>query len=177
MKRVVVTVKRKGEARVQDLELPANVPVGEFLEEMTEVLGWDDPGYSLLAYGPHSPESGETVAETQTLQEAGVSDGFWLVAVPEPGMVRRFQPPKPIYSSVPSETAVPDRDPGVGLEKPSVKTPPMGSSSHALQPPGGTPAPGSPKVKWVNLMPDMSEEPDPGDEDEGWTLREIEDLE
>lgn len=172
MRRVIVTVKRKGETRVQDLELPATVPVGEFLEEMTEVLGWTDAGFSLLAYGPHSPESGEPIAATQTLQEAGVRDGFWLVAVTEPGLVRRYQPPKPVYPSAAARGPVPEQG------KPAAGTTAQPASPQAPPSRTGTPAPGGPTVKWVNLMPDGLESPDSSGEDwgEGWTLNEVEDL-
>jgi hypothetical protein len=87
MKRVVVTVKRKGEARVQDLELPADVPVCEWLDEMVDVLGWSSSGgdsYCVRAYGPRTPEKGVPVSDDSTLEAAGVRDGFWLVGEPRP---------------------------------------------------------------------------------------------
>ena len=86
MKRVVVTVKRENEARVQDLELPADVPVQEWLGEMVSVLGWAKSneqrgGYSLVAHGPRTPEKGVPVPPHASLYDAGVRDGFWLVGV------------------------------------------------------------------------------------------------
>jgi hypothetical protein len=89
MKRVVVTVKREGEARVQDLELPADVPVQEWLDEMVDVLKWDTSsgslqiGYQLKAYGPRTPEEGVPIQPHATLEDSGVRDGFWLVGVPQ----------------------------------------------------------------------------------------------
>jgi hypothetical protein len=90
MKRVVVTVKREGEARVQDLELPADVPVQEWLDEMVDVLKWERAsdtlqiGYHLKAYGPRTSEEGVPIPLQDTLEDAGVRDGFWLVGVPKP---------------------------------------------------------------------------------------------
>lgn len=91
MKRVVVTVKREGEARVQDLELPADVPVREWLGHLIEVLGWDTShssagpqgAYHLKAYGPRTPEEGVPIPNDSSLMQSGVRDGFWLVGIPK----------------------------------------------------------------------------------------------
>ena len=101
MRRVVVTVKRENETRVQDLELPADVPVREWLGELVTVLDWprsDEPrgGYSLVAHGPRTPEKGIPVPQDACLCDVGVRDGFWLVGVAARAQV---PPSAPVLSS------------------------------------------------------------------------------
>jgi len=80
MERVIVTVKRKDEAHVRDLEVPADVEASRLTELITQALNWesDTAGqpveYEILAEPP-----GRVLAPHESLAEAGAWDGSWLV--------------------------------------------------------------------------------------------------
>jgi hypothetical protein len=85
MNRVLVTVKQKGKNPVADLELPADIPVSEWLTGMVESLGWAIGGaenqHALHAVSPATEQS-ISISGDQTLATVGVRDGYWLVLVP-----------------------------------------------------------------------------------------------
>jgi hypothetical protein len=155
MKRVVLTVKREGEARVQDLELPADVPVQEWLDEMVDVLKWETTsgslqiGYQLKAYGPRTPEEGVSIQPHATLEDSGVRDGFWLVGVPQP-----FKAKKPKDTIEPSK--MPESKPSEPIKDEGLKV-----------------------SGWVRPWSDPKEIETETEEDAGpeWLGREVEDLE
>ncbi|MDQ0285170.1 hypothetical protein J2Z49_000260 [Desulfofundulus luciae] len=78
--RVIVTVQRQGEREVRDLEVPANVPSGQLAKMIARALSWDarpegqQPSYKIEAYPP-----GRVLLLQESLAEAGVWDGAWLV--------------------------------------------------------------------------------------------------
>jgi len=83
MQRVIVTVKRQNEARVRDLEVPAEMPAKELAQTIARVLNWDInlPGavaqYQIEAHVSGKP--GKVLQPDETLASAGVWDGAWLV--------------------------------------------------------------------------------------------------
>ena len=80
MERVVVTVKREGEARVRDLEVPAEVEAGRLAELVAEALRWEvDAAGRRLHYEIEAHPLGRTLQPGERLAEAGVWDGAWLV--------------------------------------------------------------------------------------------------
>jgi hypothetical protein len=161
MKHVVVMVKREGEARVQDLELPADVPIQDWVHKMAQVLGWVDDEIEedssspirLTAYGPRTPEKGLPVSMDSTLEQAGVMDGFWLV-----GSIQSTAAGTP---SAPG-TRIPSR------KKPRTKPAPVEAR---------------PKVAWEDILPEAAGKvsgEEPGGQEENdepdWLDREIDDL-
>jgi hypothetical protein len=80
MERVVVTVKRQGEARVRDLEVPAEVEAGRLAELVAEALRWEvDAAGQRLHYEIEAHPLGRTLQPGESLAAAGVWDGAWLV--------------------------------------------------------------------------------------------------
>ena len=94
--RVLVTLRLEGEGDARDLELPADVPVGEWLPGVSVALGWQAHGsarplqdYTLRSFDPLS-EQIAVVNPSQTLAQAGVCDGFRLeLSLPPPGGAAR----------------------------------------------------------------------------------------
>ena len=89
MRRVIVTVKRKDEARVRDLEVPADVESTQLAEAIAHALSWEsDPMGQPIKYEieAHSPgQRGRRLMEHESLASAGVWDGSWLVFHPVSG--------------------------------------------------------------------------------------------
>ena len=83
MERVIVTVKREGEARVRDLEVPAEVSSAHLAELIAHALSWEHDskgnqvGYVIVATPP-----GRGLRADECLVDAGVWDGAWLVFRP-----------------------------------------------------------------------------------------------
>jgi hypothetical protein len=78
--RVIVTVQRQGEQEWRDLEVPADVPSGQLAKLIACALSWDicsegqQPLYKIEAHPP-----GRVLLMQESLAEAGVWDGAWLV--------------------------------------------------------------------------------------------------
>ncbi len=116
MERVIVTVKREGEARVRDLEVPAQVEAQRLVDLIAAALRWQtDPAGQRLAYQIEAQPLGRRLAPTETLEDAGVWDGSWLVLHPveAPEGVPRVkratqgtQPATPMAPSAGSEALV-----------------------------------------------------------------------
>lgn len=80
MQRVIVTVKREGEARVRDLEVPAEVESRRLAQFIAEALGWhSDPAGQPLEYRIEAHPLGRLLRPEESLADAGVWDGSWLV--------------------------------------------------------------------------------------------------
>lgn len=83
MERVIVTVKREGEARVRDLEVPAEVEAQRLVDLIAAALRWQtDAAGQRLAYELEAQPLGRRLAPCETLADAGVWDGSWLVLHP-----------------------------------------------------------------------------------------------
>lgn len=84
MSRVIVTVKREGEARVRDLEVPSDMEAGHLSEMIAHTLHWDsdwdsDRAGQAAHYQIEAQPLGRVLQTTESLENAGVFDGAWLV--------------------------------------------------------------------------------------------------
>ena len=80
MERIIVTVKRRDEAKVRDLDLPAELEISELSNVIANALNWDSgkKGFSIQADPP-----GRVLKNHETLHSAGVVDGAWLTFIQE----------------------------------------------------------------------------------------------
>jgi len=89
MLRVIVHVKREGETKGRDLELPAEIPIEQWLPNLAMALKWPDPASGVSAwYQVQADPPGRELEPGETLAEAGVWDGATLLftpIAPEPG--------------------------------------------------------------------------------------------
>jgi hypothetical protein len=109
MERVIVTVKRAGEARVRDLEVPAEVKATQLTDLIAGALQWQsDAAGQALRYEIKAEPLGRLLQPQESLADAGVWDGSWLVFQPVGGAVWQdasHQPPK--RSESPAAAATP----------------------------------------------------------------------
>src|SRR5437763_6247123 len=109
--RVVVTVKRKDEARVRDLEVPVNIEAQRLAEMISRALRWEtDMAGQRITYLIEAHPLGRLLQPDETLASAGVWDGSWLVLHPvqpptEAGVAA--EPPAPAVATPPSNTSAP----------------------------------------------------------------------
>ncbi len=83
MQRVIVTVKRKDELQVRDLEVPAELEAASLAELIARVLRWDkDHAAPARGYLVDVRPLGRTLQPQESLAAAGVWDGSWLVFYP-----------------------------------------------------------------------------------------------
>jgi hypothetical protein len=83
MQRVIVTVKRDDEARVRDLEVPAEIDSARLTRLIAEALRWDGDASGVpQAYDIEAHPLGRTLQPEESLSSAGVWDGAWLVFHP-----------------------------------------------------------------------------------------------
>lgn len=103
MERVIVSVKRKGDSQARDLEVPVEMTAEALVQEISLALGWGS-GYEIYAVPPE-----RVLSPHETLAQAGVWDGAWLVLQPAgsapPG---GFSPP-PAPTPVPPDPRGPVR--------------------------------------------------------------------
>jgi len=116
MQRVIVTVKRQNEARVHDLEVPAEMPAKELAQTIARALNWDInlpgvvPQYQIEAHVSGKP--GKVLQPDETLAGAGVWDGAWLVL--QTAGSPRGPASEPMSGTVPTGTVPPASGPVVG---------------------------------------------------------------
>jgi hypothetical protein len=80
MERVIVTVKRKDEARVRDLEVPADVEASRLADLITQALHWEsDAAGQPVEYEIVAEPPGRVLAPHESLAEVDAWDGSWLV--------------------------------------------------------------------------------------------------
>ena len=102
MQRVIVTVKRQGEAQVRDLEVPAEVAAERLSKMIAQALRWDsDPAGQPVEYEVMAEPPGRTLQSHETLADAGAWDGSWLV----------FQRPGELPATLPEVTPSPSPSP------------------------------------------------------------------
>jgi len=83
MGRLVVTVKRKGDSRVRDVEVPADVGAGELAALVARTLRWDsDAAGQPLTFAIEAQPPGRLLEPHESLADAGVGNGAWLVLHP-----------------------------------------------------------------------------------------------
>ena len=80
MESILVTLKRAGEVKGRDLELPLNMPTGQLAIELAELYGWnlDNAGYPIL-YELEAHPPGRRLNTHETLAQSQVWDGSLLV--------------------------------------------------------------------------------------------------
>jgi hypothetical protein len=104
MNKVIVTVKRKGEAQVRDLEVPVETTTEELVQQVTSALGWGG-SYEIYAVPPD-----RVLDPHATLFQSEVWDGAWLVFQPSGSAPMQSAPhavkPKPTPASTPSSGPV-----------------------------------------------------------------------
>lgn len=125
MERVIVTVKRAGEARVRDLEVPAEVKATQLAELIAGALQWQsDSAGQTLHYEIKAEPLGRLLQPHESLADAGVWDGSWLVFQPVGGTV--WQAPSQRTELPPSPTTPVSgfRDLGIPIPPPVESTPP-----------------------------------------------------
>jgi len=100
MQRVIVTVKRQGEARVRDLEVPAEVEAERLSKMIAQALRWDsDVAEQPIEYEIMAEPPGRVLRPDESLAEAGAWDGAWLVFQRPQEMP--FTLPEPVLSPPP----------------------------------------------------------------------------
>ena len=122
MQRVIVTVKRQNEARVRDLEVPAEVEAEQLSKMIAQALRWEsDPAGQPVEYEIEAEPPGRALAPQESLAEAGAWDGAWLVFRPL-GKEPPLPPPKPAASPTPTGGPVAGWRP-LGIDLPSGQAP------------------------------------------------------
>ncbi len=109
MERVIVTVKRQGEARVRDLEVPADIQSEDLARLIAEALHWDtDAAGQHMDYRIQVHPLGRQLAPGESLQDAGAWDGSWLVLLPSGGQApsQAQRPPRAAAEPTPPEGPV-----------------------------------------------------------------------
>jgi hypothetical protein len=85
MEQVIVTIKRADEVRARDIELAVDVPIRELLTTLAEALGWNhDASGQPLDYIAEAHPPGRFLRSDETLAQAQIWDGTWLVLHPQP---------------------------------------------------------------------------------------------
>src|SRR5689334_22499641 len=138
--RVVVTVKRKDEARVRDLEVPVNIDASRLAEMIARALRWEsDMAGQRIMYVIEAHPLGRILQPDETLASAGVWDGSWLVLHPiQPPAAQQPEgaPQAPAVQPVPQpETAPPMQAAPTIPQKPAAPAYP--SPESATQAPAG----------------------------------------
>src|SRR4051812_43340626 len=101
MQRVVVTVKRKDEARVRDLEVPADIDAVRLAEMIARALRWEsDRAGQPMTYKIEAHPLGRMLQPGESLASAGVWDGSWLVLHPDVVEAQPQQKPIPPVDTV-----------------------------------------------------------------------------
>jgi len=141
MERVIVTVKRAGEARVRDLEVPAEVKASQLGELIAAALQWQsDAAGQTMRYEIKAEPLGRLLQPHESLVDAGVWDGSWLVFQPvgsTPWQPPAHQPPIQSGSPPSGETPVKGHIP-IGIPiPPSVCATPTPPAQADDKPPSG----------------------------------------
>jgi hypothetical protein len=142
MQRVIVTVKRQNEARVRDVEVPADMPADQLARTIARALNWEiNLGGALTQYQIEAYTASNTsrvLQPDETLANADVWDGAWLVLSPQ-GASRtmpRGQTPSAPSANAPASAASPVsgwRSLGIDLPRP----PDQSSESNNQKPGSG----------------------------------------
>ncbi len=132
MQRVVVTVKRKDEARVRDLEVPADIDAVRLAKLIAGALGWgSDRAGQPLTYQIEAHPLGRILQAGESLASAGVWDGSWLIlhadiveapavnVKPTPAETPPTSEPEPVAPKPPVLEAIPAQQ--VAKTMPSVE--------------------------------------------------------
>lgn len=104
MKTVLVTVVCKDKAADFDLEIPAETKVSDLAESIRDAYYHDDshPEHPQIAIGAKTPLDMDRIYrlhDEQTLAEAGVLEGHWLIVCPAADADTLFSATEPPGSS------------------------------------------------------------------------------
>ncbi len=148
MQRVIVTVKRQNEARVRDLEVPADLPAEQLAATIARALNWDaNLSGALTQYRieAHLPgKAGAILQPDETLASAGVWDGAWLVFVP-PGAAAAAAVREPAQQPAPASPRAAPAGPVAGWRSLGIDVPnPANAGGEATEPP-------QPGFEWKQL--------------------------
>jgi len=114
METVIVTVKRKDESQLHDMQVPPDLPAVRLAEAVAQALNWRDAddrlsNFVLEVFLPDA-EQGRFMRLDETLKAAGALDGSWVVfhpasVAPGPGVTQpaSVAPPQP---PAPTETPI-----------------------------------------------------------------------
>lgn len=96
MQRVIVTVKREGEAHVCDLDVPAEVKAERLADLIARALKWDsDQAGSPIQYQIEASPPSRVLKASETLADTEAWDGAWLIFRPVRSTMTAPPPPKP----------------------------------------------------------------------------------
>lgn len=129
MERVIVTVKGAHETRGRDLEVPAEVEAVRLVSLLTQALQWDGAiGGGSVPYTIYAEPPGRVLRPTETLADAGVWDGAWLILQPVGSETK--PPPQPVTGPIgPAEGPVKGwKDLGIPVPKTQKSPSPDGPS-------------------------------------------------
>jgi hypothetical protein len=111
MQRVIVTVKREGEAKEYDLDVPAEVKVGQLATLIVQALHWDnDQAEQPSQYQIEAEPPSRVLDAAETLADAGAWDGAWLIFRP----VQSITVASPSPKITPPARLLPSSDPVIG---------------------------------------------------------------
>ncbi len=137
MQRVVVTVKRKDEARVRDLEVPADIDAVRLAEMIARALRWEsDRAGQPMTYKIEAHPLGRMLQPGESLATAGVWDGSWLVLhpdIPEPEPAPTAKP-APVEEKAQSAAGAASSGPAAPTEQTRAAThKPVGGKQQATE--------------------------------------------
>ena len=93
MDRVIVTVKRQGEDRAKELEVPSDVAAGQLAGLVARALRWDTGASGRqIDYKIKANPPGRVLHDEETLSQASALDGSWLIFIPVPRKAGYDQP-------------------------------------------------------------------------------------
>jgi len=102
MQRAVVTVKRQQESRVRDLEVPTDVEAKRLAQMIAQALHWEsDAAGQPVEYEIRAEPPGRVLNPQESLSDASVWDGAWLVLEPVGSFPSPPPPPPPSPSPPP----------------------------------------------------------------------------
>jgi len=96
MQRAIVTVKRQQESRVRDLEVPTDVEAKRLAQMIAQALHWEsDAAGQPVEYEIRAEPPGRVLNPQESLSDASVWDGAWLVLEPVGSLPAPPPPPPP----------------------------------------------------------------------------------
>jgi uncharacterized ubiquitin-like protein YukD len=80
-----VIVKRKGENRLRDLQVPADISAASLADLIARILSWENDATSQTVHNQIEVHPlGRVLRPDESLASAGIRDGAWLVLQPAP---------------------------------------------------------------------------------------------
>lgn len=141
MERVIVTVKGAHETRGRDLEVPAEVEAVRLVSLLAQALQWDGAiGGRSVPYTIYAEPPGRVLRPTETLADAGVWDGAWLIL--QPVGTETKPPPSPVPGHIGSAEGPVRAWKDLGIPVPTAQEP---------SPPDGQPGESRSGYVWKRL--------------------------